>query len=52
MGKPSAPSLLQEYRSEFAGRFHPLRWWNDYRRILADPAIAAQAKPALANSPT
>ncbi len=51
MAEPSDPSLLQEYRSEFAGRFHPLRLWNDRRRILADPAIAAQPQPALANSP-
>lgn len=51
MEKPSDPSLLQEYRSEFAGRFNPLRLWNDRRRILADPAIAAQPQPPLANSP-
>lgn len=51
MENPSDPSLLHEYRSEFAGRFHPLLLWNDRRRILADPAIAAQTPSPLANSP-
>lgn len=47
----SDPSLLQEYRREFSRSFAPLQLWNDRRRILADPATAAQAPSPLANSP-
>ena len=47
----SDPSLLQEYRSEFTQRFRALQLWNDRRRILAEPAVAAQVSPPLANSP-
>lgn len=51
MEKHTDPSLVEDYRNEFAGRFSPLKLWNDRRRILADPAIAAKPQPPLANSP-
>ena len=53
MNKPSDsdPSLLREYQREFSNKFAPLQLWSDRRRILADPAIAAQSPSPLANSP-
>jgi hypothetical protein len=44
-------SLLADGREELIGGFHPLLLWRDRQRILADPAIAAEPRPPLANAP-
>jgi hypothetical protein len=44
-------NLVQEYRREYVGGFHPLQLWRDRRAILANPEIAVRAHPPLANAP-
>jgi hypothetical protein len=51
MGEQSASGLVREYRREFGSGFRPLRLWRDRRRILAEPALAAQSAPPLSNAP-
>lgn len=51
MNDGGEPSLLAAGREELTGGFHPLLLWRDRKRILAQPEIAAQPRPALANSP-
>lgn len=51
MNEAREPSLLVAGREELTGGFHPLRLWRDRQRILAQPEIAAQPRPPLANAP-
>src|SRR5687768_12597246 len=51
MIEPGQPSLLDAGRDELSSGFNPLQLWRDRQRILADPEIAAQPRPPLANAP-
>jgi hypothetical protein len=51
MSDADGVSLLDESRHELTGGFHPLLLWRDRQRILAQPEIAAQPRPPLANAP-